>query len=112
MTRAAVVYITASDRSQALAIGKTLVTERLAACANVLDAMTSIYHWQGQLCQEGEAVLIVKTRQELVDRIITRVRELHTYDCPCVVSWPIAAGNPAYLDWIGRETGGEQQMLV
>jgi periplasmic divalent cation tolerance protein len=112
MIRAALVYVTASDRNQALAIGKALVTERLAACANVLEGMTSLYHWQGKLCQEGEAVLILKTRQELVDRIIARVRELHTYDCPCVVSWLITAGNPAYLDWIGRESGGEQEMLV
>ena len=112
MIRAAVVYVTASDQAQALTIGKALVTERLAACANLLEGMTSIYHWQGQLCQESEAILILKTRQELVDRIIARVRELHSYDCPCIVSWPITAGNPAYLDWIGGETGGEQQMLV
>lgn len=112
MIRAAVVYITASNQEEALVIGRTLVNERLAACANVLDGATSIYKWEGELNEDGEAVMIAKTRQELVDRVIARVRELHTYDCPCVVSWPITAGNPEFLSWIGRETGADREMVV
>ena len=110
MIRVALVYITASDSGQALALGRTLVTEQLAACANVLQGMTSVYRWQGELTEASEAVLMIKTRQELVERVIARVRELHTYDCPCVVSWPITAGNPEYLAWIGRETDIERNM--
>ncbi len=56
--------------------------------------------------EDSEAVLIVKTRSELVEPLIERVRELHSYDCPDIVAAPIAQGNPDYLDWIGRETGG------
>jgi periplasmic divalent cation tolerance protein len=97
-------YITAGSRDEALRIGRALVEERLAACANVLDGMTSVYWWQGALEQADEAVLIVKTRGELVDRLTARVRELHGYDCPCVVSLPIAGGNPDYLAWIAAET--------
>ncbi|HEX6113190.1 MAG TPA: divalent-cation tolerance protein CutA [Geminicoccaceae bacterium] len=97
-------YVTADSRAQALAIGRRIVEERLAACANVLDGMTSIYWWQDALEQASEAVLILKTRAELVERLTARIKELHSYDCPCVVALPIAAGNPAYLDWIARET--------
>jgi periplasmic divalent cation tolerance protein len=97
-------YITAGSKDEALRIGRALVEERLAACANVLDGMMSVYWWQGALEQADEAVLIVKTRAELVDRLTARVRALHGYDCPCVVSLPIAGGNPDYLAWIAAET--------
>jgi periplasmic divalent cation tolerance protein len=97
-------YVTAASRDEALTIGRTVVEERLAACANVLDGMTSIYWWQGALEQAGEAVLILKTRTELVERLTVRIGELHSYECPCVVALPVAAGNPDYLDWIAAET--------
>ena len=97
-------YVTAGSRDEALSIGRTVVQERLAACANVVDGMTSIYWWQGALEQAAEAVLILKTRAELVERLTARIKELHSYECPCVVALPIAAGNPAYLGWIAGET--------
>ena len=96
-------YVTAGSRDEALRIGRALVEERLAACANVVDGMTSVYWWQDALEQADEAVLIVKTRAELVERLTTRVRELHGYDCPCVVSLPITGGNADYLAWIAAE---------
>lgn len=98
------VYVTASSRQEALSIGRAVVGERLAACANVLDGMTSIYWWERSLQEEGEASLILKTRSDLIDRLTARIRELHSYACPCVVAMPISAGNPAYLDWIIQET--------
>ena len=98
-------YVTAGSREEALAIGRVIVEERLAACANVLDGMSSVYWWQGALQQASEAVLILKTRAELVERLTARIRELHSYDCPCVVALRIDGGNPAYLDWIAAETG-------
>lgn len=101
---ASLVYITAAHREQALEIGRRLVEERLAACANVLEPMTSVYCWEGHVQQETEAVLIAKTRTALVERVAARVRELHSYQCPCVVSWPIAAGNAEFLQWIADQT--------
>ncbi|PWC33146.1 divalent-cation tolerance protein CutA [Azospirillum sp. TSO35-2] len=95
-----VAYITAASRDEALRIGRTLVEERLAACANVLDGMTSVYRWNGVVEQADEAVLIAKTRAGLFDRLTARVRELHSYDVPCVVELAIGRGNPAYLDWL------------
>ena len=98
------IYVTASSRHEALSIGRTVVGERLAACANVLDGMTSIYWWERSVQESDEASLILKTRGELVERLTARIRELHSYECPCVVAMPIAAGNPAYLEWISQET--------
>ncbi|MEO5374906.1 MAG: divalent-cation tolerance protein CutA [Alphaproteobacteria bacterium] len=98
------VYMTAGTRDEALALGRALVEARLAACANVLGDITSVYWWQGRLEEGGEVALLVKTRTELVERVVARVRELHSYACPCVVAMPIAAGNPAFLEWIGNET--------
>jgi periplasmic divalent cation tolerance protein len=98
------VYITACDKAEALKIGRMLVEERLAACANVIDNMTSVYWWEGKIEDSAEVVLIAKTKQELVESLISRVKELHSYSCPCIVSWPISAGNPDYLRWIDKET--------
>jgi periplasmic divalent cation tolerance protein len=97
-------YVTAGSREEAVAIGRALVEERLVACANVLDGMTSIYWWQDQIEEADEAVLIVKTRAELVDAVVARVEELHSYDCPCVVALPVGGGHPAYLQWIADQT--------
>ena len=97
-------YITAGSRDEALRIGRALVEERLAACANILDGMTSIYRWQGAIEEATETVLIAKTRAELFDRLAARVRDLHSYEVPCVVELKVGRGNPAYLDWLRDET--------
>lgn len=100
------VYITTGDGAEARRIGRALVNARLAACANVFDGITSVFQWEGEVQESDEAVLIVKTRTELVESVIERVRELHSYECPDIVAGPIAQGNPDYLEWIERETGG------
>lgn len=100
----ALLYVTAERREEAIAIGRELVEERLVACANVLEGMTSIYHWKETVEQTEEAVLLLKTQQDLVPRIINRVQELHSYDCPCVIELPIRSGNPNFLQWITDET--------
>jgi periplasmic divalent cation tolerance protein len=100
-------YVTAGSRDEAKKIGRALVEERLAACANVIDGMESVYWWQGKLAEDREAVLIVKTRAELVDGVIARVKSLHSYSVPCVVALPILTGNPAYLEWLAAETAGQ-----
>ncbi len=102
---AVLVYMTAGDRAEAVRIGRVLVEERLAACANVLNGMTSIYRWQGEVCEDGEAVLIAKTTEAQADALTERVKALHSYDCPCVVTLPVAGGNPAFLEWIAEQTG-------
>jgi periplasmic divalent cation tolerance protein len=100
------VYVTAASQEQAKTIGETLVRERLVACANILAPIASIYWWQGKIQHDSEAVLIAKTRAELMERVIARVRELHTYTVPCVVGLAIEEGNPVFLRWITDETQG------
>lgn len=104
MTNTRLIYATAASRDQALDLARSLVEERLVACANVLGEAISVYWWEGAVHQSAEAVMIAKTRADLVQAVIARVGELHTYSCPCVVALPIEAGNPAFLDWIGMET--------
>jgi periplasmic divalent cation tolerance protein len=98
------VYIVAADKDEATRIAEALVAERLAACVNILGAVQSVYRWQGQVERAGEVALIAKTATALFDRLAARVRQLHSYDTPAIVAWPIVAGDAAYLDWIGAET--------
>jgi periplasmic divalent cation tolerance protein len=97
------VYMTTPNQEEALKLARLLVEERLAACANVLGAVTSVYWWDGKLNEDGEVALIVKTRAALVDALTERVRAVHPYECPCVVALPIDGGNAAFLDWISAE---------
>ena len=97
------VYATTRERVQAEEIGIALVKERLAACANVLDHVRSFYWWQGEMQQDNEALLIVKTTASRVEALIARIKTLHSYDCPAIEAVPVAAGYPPYLDWVRAE---------
>lgn len=103
-TRYCTVYVTTGSLEEATAIGRTLVRERLAACANILPKITSLYWWNGDVETDTETVLILKTRTDHLELLTERVRASHSYDCPCVVAWPIIGGNPDYLAWIAAET--------
>ncbi len=98
------IYMTTETEADAERIGQALVSERLAACINIVAGMRSMYWWDGAVQQSSETILIAKTRTSLVDRLTERVRELHAYECPCIVSLAIDGGNPAFLDWIDAET--------
>ena len=98
------VYMTAASAEEAARIGSVLVEERLAACVNVIEPMTSIYRWQGEVHRDTEAVFIAKTREEMVGPLTERVKALHSYECPCVVSLPITGGNGDFIDWIDDQT--------
>jgi periplasmic divalent cation tolerance protein len=98
------VYMTAKDALQARSIARELVSARLAACVNIMDGMTSVFWWEGQIEQSEEVVLVAKTRAELVPALSEKVLQIHAYECPCIVAWPLSAGYQPFLDWIGRET--------
>jgi periplasmic divalent cation tolerance protein len=106
MSDARFIYVTAASRDEALRIGRALVEERLAACANLIEPATSIYWWDGKVQSETEVILVMKSRADLVERLTARVKALHSYAVPCVVALPIEAGNPDYLRWIASETRG------
>lgn len=101
-------YVTCGSEDEARAIASALVEEGLAACANILPGMRSLYRWEGAVQEEGETVLLLKTDAALAERATARAVALHSYDCPCVVALPVAAGNPAFLDWVTAETKGRQ----
>ena len=97
------IYMTAGSKEEARKIGKELVVARLAACVNILDNMNSFYMWQGELQDDTEVVLIAKTTEDRLPALIEKVKSLHSYDCPCIVSLPVSGGNQAFLDWIAAE---------
>lgn len=97
------IYITTEDEDEAIVIGKILVEEKLAACVN-LHPIHSIYGWEGEVQEDSEIAMLVKTKEALVDRVIARVKELHSYEVPCIISLPIEKGNPDFLKWVGEST--------
>lgn len=97
---ALLVYMTAGSAEEAGSIARVLVEERLAACVNVIEGMRSVYRWQGSVEEASEAVMIAKTSVGGFDALAARVREVHSYDTPCIVALPLAAGDRGYLDWI------------
>ena len=97
------IYITTGIEDEARRIGRTLIEERLAACVNILP-IRSIYRWEEDIEEENEVAMFVKTRAELAGQVIERVKELHSYEVPCIVTLSIARGNPDYLKWIGEST--------
>jgi periplasmic divalent cation tolerance protein len=104
MTDCIVVLVTVGSRNEAERIAVAMVTERLAACVNVVGPITSIYHWQGQVERGQELLLIIKTRAILFDQLEARVKSLHSYQNPEVIALQISAGTAAYLDWLRGET--------
>ncbi len=103
------VYMTAGHREEAKRIGRALLEERLAACVNIFDGMSAMYWWEGEIQEESETAMIAKTRGDLMESLIERVRELHSYDCPCIISLPIEDGYEGYLDWLAEETAAHEQ---
>lgn len=98
------VYMTAASPDEARRIARTLVEERLAACVNIQDGMTSIYRWEGEVETASETVMIAKTVRDRFAALAKRVRDIHSYAVPCVVEIPLGRGNPAYLEWLRGET--------
>lgn len=104
------VYITTKDKEEARKIGKTLVEEKLTACVNIIDGMEAIYRWKGKIKEGKECILIAKTPYHIVKDLTQRVKELHSYDCPCVISLQLSEqeGNEAYQQWLIQETQNKE----
>lgn len=99
-----VVLVTAADADEAARLGRTLVEERLAACANVVGPIRSIYRWQGGVEEAAEHLLLLKARAADVPALDARVRALHSYEVPEVLALPVGAGAVAYLAWLAEAT--------
>jgi periplasmic divalent cation tolerance protein len=101
------VSITTNSSEEAERIAEALVQERLAACVNIVPAITSIYRWQGEVHRDSEVLLIAKSRPESFESLAARVKELHSYEVPEIIALPITAGSKAYLKWIDESVQGE-----
>lgn len=106
------VYVTTGDVAEAKAIGRAVIGERLAACANILPGVTSIFRWEGKVDEATEAMLILKSTEQKLERLIERVKVLHSYELPCIEALPVVEGNRDFLEWIVRETGGDPRQWL
>ena len=98
------IYATVGSPKEARFLAKTLVEERLVACVNILDEATSVYRWDGKVESDTESIFIAKTSKAKRIDAIRRLKALHSYDTPCIVSYDMTDGIPAYIDWILTET--------
>lgn len=97
------VYITTPSLAEAKKIALALVQEKLAACANILPQISSVFYWNGELQESNESLLLLKTNQDKFPALQQRVRELHSYELPCIVALPVADGLPGFLAWVNQE---------
>ena len=100
-----VALVTAPSPTVGADLCRALVEERLAACGNVVPGIRSIYRWEGQVVDEAEVLLVLKTVREKVPELIARTRELHPYEVPEILVLDVEAGHMPYLEWVTRETG-------
>lgn len=100
-----VVLVTAPDPDTATGLVRPLVAEGLAACGNVLPGLVSIYRWEGEVQEDPEVFVILKTHVERLPALRERISELHPYDVPELLSLPVTEGLPSYLNWVAGECG-------
>ena len=98
------VLSTINDLEDANLVARHLVSEKLAACVNILPKMTSVYHWRGTLEETLEHLIIIKTSEDRVETLMNRLKELHPYDLPEILAVPVESGLPSYLKWVFQET--------
>jgi periplasmic divalent cation tolerance protein len=103
-TKAVTLYSTFPDKKLAEKAIKQLLEERLIACANLMPGATSYYRWEGEMQKERELLLFCKTNAQKAEEVTKRLAQIHPYDCPCIIIWPISTGHPEYLQWIHHET--------
>ena len=106
--RLVLVYVTAPGVRAAERLGLAVVEEGLAACANVIGPMRSVFRWKGKIERAREAVLILKTREACVAALTRRIKALHSYTVPCVVALPILGGNEEFLAWVATESAARR----
>jgi periplasmic divalent cation tolerance protein len=94
------VYAVFADKDEAERIGRLMVEERLAACVNILGQIRSIYRWKGNIETSDEVAAIFKASDERAGDLMTRIAALHSYEVPCIVTWPIDQILGSYADWV------------
>ncbi len=104
MSREIVILVTAPNKDEAARIAHSIVSERLAACVNIIKGIESIYRWEGKVAEDSESLMIIKTTEDRYPEIERRIRELHSYSTPEVIALRIERGSEDYLRWVHEET--------
>ncbi len=107
MSSYVVVLMTASDKKEASKIVRSLLDDRLIACANIIGPVSSLFWWEGKIDEASEVLVIMKSRKDLFKRLSERVKETHSYEVPEVLELPITEGLPSYLEWMSASLHGE-----
>ena len=100
MEKICVIYVTSSSRKEAEDISHVLLNEKLAVCVNILGEIDSIFWWDNKLVSEKEIGFLVKTSLSKADAVISRVKEVHSYECPCIIKLGVDGGDPEFLKWV------------
>ena len=100
MAEVCMVFVTAPDANVAADLTKALLSDELVACGNIVDGLRSVYRWEGKICDDSEALLILKTTKDKVESLKIKVVEVHPYECPEVLVVPVSDGHPEYLSWV------------
>ncbi|RMD97129.1 MAG: divalent-cation tolerance protein CutA [Calditrichaeota bacterium] len=101
------VFSTTGSLREAERIGRLLVENHLIACANVIPSVRSFYRWQGEVCQDSESLLLMKTTVDRLEALETELRRLHSYEVPELIVTPIIRGFESYLNWVRDMTHPE-----
>ncbi|XP_051130956.1 protein CutA, chloroplastic-like [Andrographis paniculata] len=99
-----VVYVTVPNKEAGKKLAESIVKERLAACVNRIPGVESVYEWKGKIETDSEELLIIKTRESLLEALTAHVKANHEYDVPEVIAMPITGGNQQYLEWLKNST--------
>lgn len=99
-----IIYCTVPNKNEGKEIAKALVKYKLVACVNIIDKIESIFSWDGQMMEEKEALMMIKTRRDLFESVNKVIQKLHSYNVPEVIAVPITEADETYLQWIEHET--------
>ena len=97
-----IVLVTCADKAEAEKIAQALLKEKLIACANIINPVTSFFHWSGKIDKCEECLVVMKSRLDLFGELSECVRGLHSYEVPEILAFPIVEGSGAYLGWMGE----------
>lgn len=108
--REIIVFVTAASEEEAARIGRSVVEAGLAACANIVPQIRSIFRWEGKVSEEQESLMLLKTRSTLFPDLVTAIKKLHSYEVPEIIALPIGQGSADYLKWIRDVTSNSMKL--
>lgn len=96
-------YVVTKDKKEAHLIARNLVDHSFVACANIVESISSVYRWKGEVVEDQEALLILKTKKANIEKVTDKIKQLHSYVCPAIITLPVEGGFPPYLQWLNEQ---------